>query len=242
MNNRCDHAPWQGTAEAVHERYAWMTIAVAFAAQLVASIRTLETAGITEWYMLLHYLTPCVVPLLERQYAPIVNAGEAPPLYGLIFPLFTVLLATAWSIGYSGVFGPGTREGCIWSALWLFARVLSLVASRAAILKYKTPVWNRLLYQNASAFVVVAVLTTVFPQVVEVTWQVGSAENMSSPRGTMWALLAASCALKVLVSWSRLAILGEATASAFSTLSSVGLIPARAWFAGIDWFDAGLHH
>merc|ERR1719272_1794484 len=50
-----------------NEIYAWMALALAFTVQLAASIMTLKTPMITQWYMLLHYLTPCAVPFLERR-------------------------------------------------------------------------------------------------------------------------------------------------------------------------------
>lgn len=59
-----DPTPW-ALEHGFNEMISWAFLATGFAVQLIASIRTLSSPHITEWYLLLHYLTPCVVPFFE---------------------------------------------------------------------------------------------------------------------------------------------------------------------------------
>eukprot|EP00038_Savillea_parva_P014014 m.9868 g.9868 ORF g.9868 m.9868 type:complete len:415 (+) comp2684_c0_seq1:549-1793(+) len=225
-----------------HEMYAWMTLSVMFAIQLVASVRTLQTHHITEWYMMLHYLTPVAVPLLERHVPVTEEADVRPPLTVIIFPLITLTWAGIWSYTTTGVFGPGTTSGALWSFVWIAARVSTMVGSRMAILRYQTPIWNRLLYQNLGAFTVFATIVTLYPAAVELSGHHNENEPLSMPLVLQYMLLILSCATQVLVAWARLSILGKTTASTFAILSSVGVMPARLYYSGYRLFDANPHH
>jgi len=224
------------------ELYAWMTLSVIFAIQLVGSIRTLQTHQITEWYMILHYLTPVAVPLFERHLRITEDYAARPPLTVLVFPVITLIFAVVWSSWTAGVFGPGTSSGAFWSCVWITARVSSVVGTRAAILVFQTPIWHRLLYQTLGAFTVFAAIVTVYPEIVESALERGEKEPLSMPVVLQYALLLLSCGVQVLVAWSRLSILGKTTASTFAILSSVGVMPARLYYSGYRLLEANPHH
>eukprot|EP00041_Stephanoeca_diplocostata_P032314 m.1033046 g.1033046 ORF g.1033046 m.1033046 type:complete len:274 (-) comp24129_c0_seq16:29-850(-) len=84
------------------EIWMWALLAVSFAGQLIGSLRTLQTHDIIEWYLLLHYVTPCVVPLLERRMPVPDSQDDRPPLEVLIFPTVTLLFAVVWSYFTTG--------------------------------------------------------------------------------------------------------------------------------------------
>eukprot|EP00035_Acanthoeca_spectabilis_P005692 m.116438 g.116438 ORF g.116438 m.116438 type:complete len:389 (+) comp13135_c0_seq2:195-1361(+) len=225
-----------------HEIYAWLTLSVLFAIQLVASIRTLQTHHVTEWYMILHYFTPVAVPFLERHLPIIDEADVRPPLSVIVFPLLSLMFAVVWSYSTTGVFGPGTTNGAFWSFIWVSARVSTMVGSRAAILRYKTPIWNRLLFQTLGAFTVFATIVSIYPAAVDTTWERTEAEPLSMPLVLQYLLLGLSCGVQLLVAWARLSILGRTTASTFAILSSVGVMPARLYYSGYRLFDANPHN
>ena len=157
----------------------------------------------------------------------------------MVIPVLTLCFATVWSYTTTGVFGPGTTTGAVWSFVWISARITSLVGSRAAILTYGTPVWNRLLYQNLGAFTVFATITTIFP--VTETWEREPGEPLSMPRVLLYFMIALSCLVQLMVAWARLDILGKTTASTFAIVSSVGVFPARLYYQGYRLLDSNPH-
>ena len=229
---------------------AWMLLALAFTIQLAASIMTLKTPMITQWYMLLHYLTPCLVPFLERRVRAIVLAGEAPPLATIIFPILTFASAAGLSYYTAGVFGPGTSAGVFWSVIWVAARMFSLVGSRAIILQFETPLANRLFFQNVFSLTIVTIVVIVWPSLDRMTVPIEQVDDASegavngiTEEDTQYVI--AACVCGFLVGLCRLELLGSTTASTFSILSSIGVVPARMYFAGSNWLGfmaTSFHH
>lgn len=232
-----DKEAWQ-PEHGFNEIVAWGLLAAGFAVQLIASIRTLSTHNITEWYFLLHYLTPCVVPFFEPRDDGDSSLQSKFQLDLLVFPSITLVAAGAVMYATTGAVGPGTWTGFWWSMVWIITRIGLLIGTRMVIVEFKTPVSNRLLYQTGIAFAILTLLEEFksdwmasIPAPTHNNTSILKDEDVLVPYQT-WMLVIAACLSGPTVSFARLSLLGSTSATSTSVFTSVALLPMRVWYFG----------
>lgn len=225
-----DPTPW-ALEHGFNEMISWAFLATGFAVQLIASIRTLSSPHITEWYLLLHYLTPCVVPFFEPR--PVTDGVDSKrlPFDLLAFPTLTFACAAVWAYMSTGTIGPGTWPGFWWSLIWTLARIGSLIGTRLVILEFSTPVYTRLLFQTGMAATILTIVRQVAPEVTaQFPDQVVQMDELQDHRDDdmleshqVWGFLILGCLCGPIATFSRLSLLETTSASSFAVFTSVAL-------------------
>eukprot|EP00040_Diaphanoeca_grandis_P001759 m.19455 g.19455 ORF g.19455 m.19455 type:complete len:369 (-) comp12469_c0_seq2:41-1147(-) len=230
------------------EFLAWGGLALCFAVQLIASIRTLSCHGITEWYLLLHNLTPCIVPFLEPRPKNDESSGRI-PMELLVFPSLTLAGACLISYINIGTIGPASWQGLCYSLVWTVARIASLIGTRVAILHYSTPLWSRILYQTGLTALILMCIDVTMPEWTAFVKELGYLNQGSHslvvgaptpmPKHELllpyqvFALMVLACIVGPVTTGTRLALIEEATATSYGIFSSVALFPMRVWYSSL---------
>lgn len=111
--------------------------------------------------MLLHYVGPCIVPVLERRFIP-SDAPTSKTAWGrwhvLIFPIANLAVMGLWTTLFNGRIGPGTVVGLFWSIAWIIVRTATAIGTRKVILEQGTLLWDRQLYQTLPSLCILVII------------------------------------------------------------------------------------
>ena len=110
-----------------------MLVAAGFLASVYCSVETLRYGDVA-WYMMLHYIQPLGVWMLDWLWL-----NHKPPTFYSILSLLIVITSSVWWMWYrTGHFHPVQAEGVAWGTAWVLVMVVYLTFLKHVVVEYPT--------------------------------------------------------------------------------------------------------